>query len=163
VREIRLIPIDAGLSRHLEGGAAGLGILPPETLAIIRGIVEQTLSMPGYASRPAPWRGYLSFDDSAGEVIGACGFKGPPDEGAIVEIAYFTLPPFEGRGYATAMAGALIALAADAGGARRVIAHTLREENASCRVLRKSGLHFLGEVVDPEDGPLWRWGLELNG
>src|SRR6266702_2366495 len=40
---------------------------------------------------------------------------------------------------------------------RLVRAHTLPEENASTRVLLKCGFRHLGTVVDPEDGPVWRW------
>jgi RimJ/RimL family protein N-acetyltransferase len=36
-------------------------------------------------------------------------------------------------------------------------AHTLPEMNASCRVLEKAGFKRLGEVIDPEDGLVWRW------
>jgi RimJ/RimL family protein N-acetyltransferase len=51
----------------------------------------------------------------------------------------------------------LTAFALDADDVRTVIAHTLPEENASARVLRKSGFEWVGDVVDPEDGPVWRW------
>ncbi|MGH7631966.1 MAG: hypothetical protein ACREOF_21740 [Gemmatimonadales bacterium] len=32
--------------------------------------------------------------------------------------------------------------------------------NASARVLEKLGFRRLGEVIDPEDGPVWRWEWE---
>ena len=41
-----------------------------------------------------------------------------------------------------------------------VRAHTLPERNASCRVLTKCGFKLIGEVNDPEDGPVWRWEKE---
>jgi hypothetical protein len=31
------------------------------------------------------------------------------------------------------------------------------EINASARVLEKSGFQKTGEIIDPEDGPVWRW------
>lgn len=164
---IRLVPIDEKLSRHLKGGAAGLALRgaigPAEVVEIIRGIVDQTLSMPDYVSWPAPWGGYLAVDEAAREIVGACGFKGPPDEADSVEIAYFTLPPFEGKGFATAMASALIELAARAGDVHKIVAHTMPEENASAHVLRKNGLRFVGEVIDPADGLIWRWERVLAG
>ena len=43
------------------------------------------------------------------------------------------------------------------GRATLVRAHTLAERNASTRVLEKCGFGLVGEVVDPEDGPVWRW------
>lgn len=39
----------------------------------------------------------------------------------------------------------------------RIRAHTLPERNASTSVLTKAGFEKLGEVVDPDDGLLWRW------
>jgi RimJ/RimL family protein N-acetyltransferase len=38
-----------------------------------------------------------------------------------------------------------------------VRAHTFAESNASARVLTKCGFHHAGEVIDPDDGPVWRW------
>jgi ribosomal-protein-alanine N-acetyltransferase len=38
-----------------------------------------------------------------------------------------------------------------------VRAHTLPNPNASTRVLTKCGFHRVGEVIDPEDGLVWRW------
>ena len=29
--------------------------------------------------------------------------------------------------------------------------------NASTRVLTKCGFRHIGQVIDPEDGPVWRW------
>jgi RimJ/RimL family protein N-acetyltransferase len=90
-------------------------------------------------------------------VVGACSFKHPPDTRGEVEIAYFTFPGHERRGHATAMAGALLALAADQPDALLVVAHTLPERNASTRVLERSGFRFVGVVEDPEDGTVWRY------
>jgi ribosomal-protein-alanine N-acetyltransferase len=48
-----------------------------------------------------PWLGYFGRQDPV--CIGTCGFKGPPKNNR-VEIAYFTFPGHEGRGYARRMA-----------------------------------------------------------
>jgi RimJ/RimL family protein N-acetyltransferase len=74
-----------------------------------------------------------------------------------VEISYGTVPKYEGRGHATDMARAMIGIAFASPAVRRVIAHTLPEPNASSRVLHKAGLTKTGEVIDPEDGRVWRW------
>jgi ribosomal-protein-alanine N-acetyltransferase len=104
-----------------------------------------------------PWRGYFAMDgDSA---IGSCGFKGNPVNGE-VEIAYFTFPPYEGQGFGTQMASSLVRLALEADPSVQVIAHTLPEANASTRILTKNGFRFAGEVMDPEDGRVWRWEYE---
>ena len=102
------------------------------------------------------WSGYFVVDENTREVVGSCAFKSPPTADGIVEIAYFTYPGFEGRGYATAMATKLIALAGGSPMVRQVIAHTLPEPNASTRVLQNAGMTFAGEVIDPDDGRVWR-------
>jgi ribosomal-protein-alanine N-acetyltransferase len=94
------------------------------------------------------------------QIIGTCAFKGAPTKEKTVEIAYFTFPEFEGKGYATAMASLLIHAARSSPEVERVIAHTLPETNASTRILQKVGMQFAGEVVDPEDGRVWRWSLD---
>ena len=60
--------------------------------------------------------------EHTGEVIGSCAFKAPPSEDGTVEIAYFTYPTFERRGYATAMARELIELASGSADVRRIVA-----------------------------------------
>ena len=72
------------------------------------------------------------------------------------------VPGFEGGGYATGMAGKLIELASSSPAVRRVVAHTLPETNASTRVLERVGMTFVGEVIDPEDGRVWRWQMQTG-
>jgi [ribosomal protein S5]-alanine N-acetyltransferase len=110
------------------------------------------------AAAPDPWEhGFGVIHRELGAVIGGAGFKGPPDEEGIVEIAYGIVPAYQGQGYATEAAQALIAYAFDDGQTRLVRAHTAPAPNASTRVLTKCGFHFVGEVTDPEDGLVWRW------
>jgi [ribosomal protein S5]-alanine N-acetyltransferase len=105
-----------------------------------------------------PWRlGFGVIDRETRTVIGAASFKGPPDTNGTVEIAYGIVPSFEGRGYATEAARALIDFAQSDDKVRQIIAHTMPEANASTRVLKKCGFTFAGEVIDPEDGLVWRW------
>lgn len=120
-------------------------------------VVEQTLANVPDSGAESTWGGYLAIDDSSKLVIGTCAFKAPPSENSTVEIAYYTFPDFEGQGYATSMARKLIDLAKVATEVRRIIARTLPERNASTRVLEKVGMHFAGEVFEPEDGTLWEW------
>ena len=119
-----------------------------------RDLLAQTIGLLTRDPRPDPWGSYLA--DVGGDIVGLCAFKAAPDGKGEVEIAYMTFPAFERRGHATAMAGALTRIALDAGVAM-VIAHTLPEDNASTRALRGNGFRNAGEVVDPEDGPVWRW------
>lgn len=105
-----------------------------------------------------PWiHGFAMRDRASGSTIGSCGYKGPPDEAGVVEIAYGVEPAHQGKGYATEAAAAMVDYAFATGLVRCVRAHTLREANASTRVLMKCGFERVGDVVDPEDGPVWRW------
>ena len=105
-----------------------------------------------------PWtHGFSVVQREGGVAIGSCGFKGPPTADGIVEIAYGIDPDHRGKGYATEAAEALASFAFDNSGAVVVRAHTLPEPNASTRVLTKCGFQFIGEVIDPEDGLVWRW------
>lgn len=105
-----------------------------------------------------PWfHGFAVIDCESSLVVGNAGFKGPPDDEGMVEIAYGIVPGFEGKGYATEAAGELISFAFSDPRVRIIRAHTLPTTNASTRVLTKNGFANIGQVVDPEDGPVWRW------
>ena len=105
-----------------------------------------------------PWRdGFALVHSESGLVIGNAGFTGPPDAEGMVEIAYGVVPDYQGRGYATEAASALVAWAANNGRVAVVRAHTLPERNASTRVLEKCGFRHVGEVTHPTDGLVWRW------
>lgn len=109
-------------------------------------------------STPDPWRhGFFIVDRDQRRVIGSAGFKGPPDSSGMVEIAYGVVPSCEGRGYATEAAGALVEFASACADVQLIRAHTLPVANASTHVLRKNGFQHTDSVVDPEDGPVWRW------
>jgi [ribosomal protein S5]-alanine N-acetyltransferase len=158
---IHLLALIDGLEQFEQSSgmkaAAGLreffvsGDVSPEWLAQLR------------ASTVAdPWQhGFAVFYPESNSVIGSVGFKGRPDDAGIVEIAYGIVPVFQGRGYATEAAKAGIAYVLGDERVRMVRAHTMATNNASTRVLAKCGFTFVGEVVDPADGPLWRW--ELSG
>lgn len=110
------------------------------------------------ASEPDPWiHGFTVLLRDGGIEIGSAGFKGPPDEDGMVEIAYGIAPEHQSRGYATEAAEALTAFALRAAGVKVVRAHTLPVKNASSRVLEKCGFRLVGEVIDPEDGLVHRW------
>ena len=105
-----------------------------------------------------PWRhGFGVVHVASGQVIGSAGFKGPPGEDGAVEIAYGIVPDYQGKGYASEAAAALVDFAFESGRVRVARAHTLAQKNASTRVLTKCGFEFAGEFVDPEDGAVWRW------
>jgi [ribosomal protein S5]-alanine N-acetyltransferase len=99
--------------------------------------------------------GFSIMHRDTGRAVGHCGFKWAPADG-VAEIAYGINPEHQGNGYATEAAEALTNFAFTQN-VRTVRAHTLPETNASTRVLTKCGFQHIGQVIDPEDGPVWRW------
>jgi RimJ/RimL family protein N-acetyltransferase len=162
---LRLIPLDiaaiAAILDDMDQFQERLGVSAQTNRTLIMEVARQTGEMLRVSGAQVPWCGYLVVNDATRMFIGTCGFKGAPGADGTVEIAYFTFPENEHRGYATQMARALTDVARRSGGARRVIAHTLPEKNASTRVLEKIGMSLQGEVTDPEDGRVWRWELSL--
>ena len=107
-----------------------------------------------------PWvLGFFIAQRDNGLIIGSASFKGPPDSAGIVEIAYGVAPEFEGRGYATEAAAALVTFAFDFNEVELIRAHTLPMSIASQRVLAKCGFIYVGNVDDPDDGIVTRWEL----
>ena len=105
-----------------------------------------------------PWTlGFAVIHREVRSVIGSAGFKGPPTGEGMVEVAYGIVPAFENRGFATEATTALVTYAFGHASVSLVRAHTLPANNASTHVLTKCGFHRTGEVVDPDDGPVWRW------
>lgn len=131
---------------------------PPTDL--LKEVVAATQALYAATGAAAPWLSYLAERD--GTPVGICSFKGPPHEG-LVEIAYFTFPENEGQGIAKQMAVALLRIAFASSTIKAVLAHTLPEENASTRVLRHAGFRLMGQVDDPDDGSVWRWGQIREG
>jgi RimJ/RimL family protein N-acetyltransferase len=104
-----------------------------------------------------PWvHGYALVQRGSATVVGGCGFKGPPADGA-VEIAYGVSPEQRNRGYATEAAAALVSYAFECAEVSVVRAHTLPNSAASRRVLEKCGFEHVGELVDPDDGVVSRF------
>jgi len=119
---------------------------------ILMDVIHGTLDM----GTTPPWCGYLALTPDQ-MVVGTGAFKGAPDAAGQIELAWFTFPPYEHKGYGTAIAAELVKLAQANGGAREIIAHTEPEAGPSTRICEKNGFSFGGEVNHPEDGPVWLW------
>jgi [ribosomal protein S5]-alanine N-acetyltransferase len=102
------------------------------------------------------WWSWLPILVTENMLIGNCGYKGPPVNGT-VEIGYEVAVDYRQQGFATEIAKALIENAFRHPDVDTVVAHTLPEENESVHVLQKCGFRFSGEIVDPDDGLVWRW------
>ncbi len=111
-----------------------------------------------------PWLfGFAVVHKIDNVLMGTGGFPGPPDSNGVAEIAYGIAPPYQGRGYATEAAMALIEFATNDPRVKTICAHTLAETNASARVLEKCGFKKTGAAVDPENNlPVWRWEKSPN-
>ena len=109
--------------------------------------------------QPDPWQfGFAIIHKIDNTLIGTCGFPGSPESNGVAEIAYGIAPDYQGRGYATEAAKALIDFAISDPRVRVICAHTLAEENASTSVLKKCGLIRVGDSIDSENNlPVWRW------
>lgn len=151
------------LQSHLDQFCAEHQVSIGNNAAILSDVVAQTTKLMTKAGGDPKWFGYLTIDKAVERIVGTCAFKGPPGKEGSVEIAYFTFPEFESKGYATAMASALIEIAWISPNVERIVAHTLPETNASTKILQRVGMTFVGEVMDPEDGRVWRWALERAG
>jgi RimJ/RimL family protein N-acetyltransferase len=74
-----------------------------------------------------------------------------------VEIAYAIFPQYRTMGYGGEVCRRLVEIALTTDASVLITARTLREENYSTKILKKNGFHFLGTVVDPDDGEVWEW------
>ena len=127
-----------------------VGPLPPALLAIN----EMSAEFYRRTAYAPPWIGYLAVDGD--QVVGSGGFVGPPEDDR-VEIAYGTLPEYEGRGYAGRTAAALIAIARADDPEIEVYAKTLPEDGPSPAILKRLGFKLIGTAIDHEIGLAWAW------
>jgi [ribosomal protein S5]-alanine N-acetyltransferase len=102
----------------------------------------------------APWVSYVAVESGRG--VGGGAFVGAPRDG-LIEIAYFTLEEFQGRGYATQTARQLVALARQATPSVALRAFTLPRTNASTRILERLGFTLAGMAHDEDAGEVWEW------
>ena len=159
---LRLVALDpdaiAAIEVDVDGFARERGLDAGEHAALIGEIARNSAALvPGGGTDGEPWwGGYLAVEQETSLIVGTCAFKGTPRDGS-VEIAYFTFPGFEGRGVGSGMAALLVSTAAESSVVTQVIAHTLPELNASGVILTRNGFTRTGDVIDPDDGLVWRW------
>jgi RimJ/RimL family protein N-acetyltransferase len=98
------------------------------------------------------WFGWYALRHADGAdqavLVGGGGFLGPPREGQ-VNFGYSVLPQFQGAGFATEMAGALVQWAWQQRVATRIVAETEWANPASVRVLSKLGFVETGASTEP--------------
>jgi len=102
-----------------------------------------------YAIMRTPREAQNMLTGDVGDIlIASAGFKGPPHEGT-VEIGYSALPRFQGQGYATKMARALIDWAFAQPGVLRIVAETTEDNTPSVRLLHRLGSIRTELAVEP--------------
>ena len=162
---LRLLEIDAELGSVARSGAAAFatryGVRTLDFEVLVREVIDANVAHLARVPRSKPFGAYLAVETATSTVVGACAFVTGPHERE-VEIAYATLKPHEGRGIATAMALELVAVARNSNLVDVVFAHTLRESNASTRVLARAGFGNRTDLVHQQDGPIWRFELALG-
>ena len=136
--------------------ADGVTATPVELPAEMEEILTATAAMYRATGFEPPWIGYVALHE--GEPVGTCAFKCAPVHGK-ADIAYFTFPAFENRGFATAMARQLVALARAEAPSIVVTAQTLPERNFSNRILESLGFRQAGTAIDADAGEVWEWHL----
>jgi RimJ/RimL family protein N-acetyltransferase len=92
-----------------------------------------------------------------GELVGTCGFKGPPDTTGEVEIGYSVIEARRGRGFASGAVHLLTHRAFADPRVHSVAAETLPGQLASQAVLTRCGFVLLGSRIDAEDGEVLRF------
>ncbi len=156
--ELRIEPArgrDMAAMRH---GAAQIGrwsvpggqLDPPEVLDILAALYATLEVDPG-------WGGYLVINGDM--IVGACSLTEPPS-GARCSIGYSIFPAFQGCGHATLAVSLLLGRARDHG-ITTFDAETSPDNGASHAVLVKCGFRAVGRRVDPDDGDLVVWRLQL--
>ena len=166
MKDVQLVRLDPAIEKSLSDNPAYMDAMVEDdwhrVAELVHQLVGRTLTAIPVSVDKLEWDGYFVVDTATREVVGSCAFKGQPTDDGTVEIAYFTYPEFEGKGYATSMARKLIDLATRCKTVNRVLAHTLPRTNSSTRVLEKNEMTFVGEVTDPDDGRVWRWQTQIR-
>jgi ribosomal-protein-alanine N-acetyltransferase len=147
---LRLVPCSVAAAQAAAADPAALGRLlgvrvpagwPAEDLRdflpVYARIVDEQTALQG-------WGIWLMLYPNEQSLIGDIGFKGRPDDTGTAEIGYSVLPAYQGRGYASEAAQALVGWGLAQPDVRRIVANCRDDNAASIRVLEKAGLRQTG-------------------
>jgi RimJ/RimL family protein N-acetyltransferase len=95
------------------------------------------------------WIACVARDDAPDELVGAGGFKGPPDDRGAVEIGYSLLDSAQGHGLAAEAVTALLDWAFTQPDVRLALADTFPDLAGSVRLLERLGFRESGPGADP--------------
>jgi RimJ/RimL family protein N-acetyltransferase len=142
---LSLLPTDVARARRLlDGDFDGLARAPgwphADTMDALRAFAAH-----GSPGDTGPW---LIVVAETGEVVGECGWTGPPGLDGEVEIGYGLAASARGRGIATEAVRALLGWVGAQPGVRRVLIETELTNVASRNMAEKLGF-TLDRVVEP--------------
>lgn len=100
------------------------------------------------------WWPWLIVVAATGEDVGMLGLAGRPDEAGNTVLGYTLYPAYEGRGYATEAARAIIGWAFAQPGVRAVRATIPVGHTPSLRVAERLGMRQVGTTHDDEVGEI---------
>ena len=154
---VSIMPVTTGLLEIEESDlgmlALALGVAPPPAWPPEFGdesyrnwqrtILERWPNEPEFA-------GYYLI--GGGELVGTCGFKGPPDASGTVEIGYSVIAPRRRRGYASGAVMLLVERAFKDPRVAAIVGETLIDDLASQAVLLRCGFQRVGTRIDDGDG-----------
>jgi RimJ/RimL family protein N-acetyltransferase len=158
---LQLVPLDPAVIRHLiDGQLAEAERLLGATLPIefpnedeLAGFLPVQLQRMESAPDRRQWMARIirTQSSSEGEIVGHCGFHGPPEIIGRAEIGYTVFTAYRNQGYATEAAKALVGWAFEQGESK--VFASLSPANApSLAVVRKLGFTQVGAQEDEVDG-----------
>jgi RimJ/RimL family protein N-acetyltransferase len=127
---------------------------PGDALALLPIWKTQLESNPNYEML-----GGTMIDRAERVAVGQMSFRAVEEEPGTVELGYGVNPSYQGRGYATEMAGALVRWARRRPDIQRITSACLEDNVPSIRVLQKAGFRQIGHRMDDEGLLiLWEYG-----
>ena len=155
---LELVPFDPeAIAQLINGDRAGAegtigGVLPIEfpTAGDLTGFLPIQLQRMQQSPDRREWMARLMVSNGR-EIVGHCGFHGPPDVVGRAEIGYTVFTPYRRRGFAQEAARALVEWAF-AQGEKEVFASVSPDNQPSLAVLRSLGFTQVGSQHDEIDG-----------
>jgi RimJ/RimL family protein N-acetyltransferase len=129
------------------------GVDDPEVLSHVRHLATK-LRHDGYSG--GHWM-MIAGD----EVVGLCGFKALPTRDGEIELGYGVSKSRQRLGHATAAVAAVVEATRGNPAVRTIIALTATANLASQKVLDRNGFQHIGMRIDPEDGEVLLWRMQL--
>ena len=99
---------------------------------------------------------------AGGEVVGLCGYKGPPNAEGVVEIGYAVAGVRRRQGYATRAVTLVVEAARQDRRVSAIVAETALANLPSQKVLAANGFANVGRNMDDDEGEVIVWRLELK-